>query len=41
MPEATIQRIDEFDDSPDDADALLAELWTEYVAGRDLSLIHI
>ena len=38
MPEATIHRIDEFDDSQDDADALLAELWTDYVAGPDPGL---
>jgi RNA polymerase sigma factor for flagellar operon FliA len=38
VPEATIHRIDEFDESQDDADALLAELWTDYVAGRDPGL---
>jgi RNA polymerase sigma factor FliA len=38
VPEATIHRIDEFDDAPDDADALLAELWSEYVASRDPGL---
>ena len=32
MPEATIHRIDEFDDSRETADALLGELWTDYVA---------
>jgi RNA polymerase sigma factor for flagellar operon FliA len=38
VPEATIHLVDEFDESPDDADALLAELWTSYVAGRDAGL---
>ena len=38
MPEATIHRIDEFDESREDADALLAELWTDYVASRDAGL---
>jgi RNA polymerase sigma factor for flagellar operon FliA len=38
VPEATIHRIHEFDESEDDADALLAELWTDYVAGRDPGL---
>ena len=38
MPEATIHRLDEYDDAPEDADALLAELWADYVAGRDPGL---
>jgi RNA polymerase sigma factor for flagellar operon FliA len=38
VPEATIHRIDESDESREDADALLAELWTDYVAGRDPGL---
>jgi RNA polymerase sigma factor for flagellar operon FliA len=38
VPEATIDRIDEFEESRDDADALLAELWRDYVAGRDPGL---
>ncbi|GAA3174629.1 RNA polymerase sigma factor WhiG [Blastococcus jejuensis] len=35
MSEATIYELDE---SGDDADALLAQLWTDYVAGRDPGL---
>src|SRR5690242_1679159 len=38
VPEATIHRIDEFDDESDDADALLAELWADYVDSRDSAL---
>jgi RNA polymerase sigma factor FliA len=38
VPEATIRRVDEYDDAPDDADALLAELWADYVADRDPGL---
>ena len=38
MPEATIHRIDEFDESREDADALLAELWNDYVDNRDAGL---
>jgi RNA polymerase sigma factor for flagellar operon FliA len=41
VPEATIHRLDdfdEFDDTGEDADALLAELWANYVAGRDPGL---
>src|SRR5689334_2707930 len=38
VPEATIHRIDEFDESRDDADALLAELWNDYVDNRDAGL---
>jgi RNA polymerase sigma factor for flagellar operon FliA len=38
VPEATIHRIDEFDESREDADALLAELWNDYVANRDPGL---
>jgi RNA polymerase sigma factor for flagellar operon FliA len=38
VPEATIHRIDEFDESREDADALLAELWNDYVDNRDPGL---
>jgi RNA polymerase sigma factor for flagellar operon FliA len=41
VPEATIHRIDESDESDEsreDADALLAGLWNEYVANRDPAL---
>jgi RNA polymerase sigma factor for flagellar operon FliA len=39
VPEATIHRLDEYDDEPqEDADALLGELWADYVAGRDAAL---
>src|SRR5215212_3998887 len=38
VPEATINLVDEFDDSREDADALLAELWANYVADRDPGL---
>jgi RNA polymerase sigma factor FliA len=38
VPEATIHRLDEYDDETQDADALLAELWADYVADRDPSL---
>ncbi|MGZ6838751.1 MAG: RNA polymerase sigma factor WhiG [Blastococcus sp.] len=38
MPEATIHRIDEFDESREDADALLAGLWNDYVGNRDPGL---
>src|SRR3954454_677337 len=38
VPEATIHRIDESDESREDADALLAELWTDYVDNRDPAL---
>jgi RNA polymerase sigma factor for flagellar operon FliA len=38
VPEATIEQLDEFDDSREDADALLAELWTNYVADREPAL---
>jgi RNA polymerase sigma factor FliA len=39
VPEATIDRLDEYDqESPEDADALLAELWANYVADRDPAL---
>jgi RNA polymerase sigma factor FliA len=38
VPEATIHRLDEYDDAPEDADALLAELWTNYVDTRDAGL---
>src|SRR6476620_11087965 len=41
VPEATIHRIDEFDEpdeAAEDADALLAELWSTYVDNRDPGL---
>ena len=38
MPEATIHRLDEYDEPQEDADALLAELWADYVADRDPGL---
>jgi RNA polymerase sigma factor for flagellar operon FliA len=39
VPEATIDRLDEYDDdATQDADALLAELWADYVADRDPAL---
>jgi len=39
VPEATIDRLDEYDDeSRADADALLAQLWADYVADRDPGL---
>src|SRR3954447_20367560 len=39
VPEATIDRLDEYDqESSEDADALLAELWANYVADRDPAL---
>jgi RNA polymerase sigma factor for flagellar operon FliA len=38
VPEATIDLLDEFDDSREDADALLAELWNNYVADREPAL---
>jgi RNA polymerase sigma factor for flagellar operon FliA len=38
VPEATIHRLDEYDDAPENADALLAELWTNYVDTRDAGL---
>ena len=38
MPEATIHRLDEYDESHEDADALLAELWANYGADRDPAL---
>jgi RNA polymerase sigma factor for flagellar operon FliA len=39
VPEATIHRLDEYDDeSREDADALLAELWANYVADREPGL---
>jgi RNA polymerase sigma factor FliA len=38
VPEATIHRIDESDESREDADALLAELWNDYVENRDAGL---
>jgi RNA polymerase sigma factor for flagellar operon FliA len=38
VPEATIHRLDEYDDAPEDADAFLAELWNTYVDSRDAGL---
>jgi RNA polymerase sigma factor for flagellar operon FliA len=38
VPEATIHRLDEYDDAPEDADAFLAELWITYVDSRDAGL---
>src|SRR3954464_2552880 len=39
VPEATIDRLDEYDDETrEDADALLAQLWADYVADRDPGL---
>ena len=39
MPEATIHRLDEYDDEQqEDADALLAALWADYVDTRDAGL---
>src|SRR5688572_30432859 len=38
VPEATIHRLDEYDESQEDADALLAQLWADYVADRDPKL---
>ena len=38
MPEATIDLLDEFDDSREDADALLAELRHNFVADREPGL---
>jgi len=38
VPEATIHRIDESDESREDADALLAELWNDYVDNRGPAL---
>src|SRR3954453_14814786 len=39
VPEATIDRLDEdAQESPEDADGLLAELWANYVADRDPAL---
>ncbi|MCW2613714.1 MAG: whiG [Frankiales bacterium] len=39
MPEATINRLDEYDDeSPESADALLGQLWADYVDSRAAGL---
>ena len=38
MPEATIDRLDEYDDPQEDTDALLTRLWADYVADRDPGL---
>ncbi len=39
MPEATIHRLDEYDEeSREDPDALLAQLWADYVTDRDPGL---
>jgi len=38
VPEATIHQLHEYDDSQEDADALLAELWANYVDQRDPAL---
>ncbi|MCW2699178.1 MAG: whiG [Blastococcus sp.] len=39
MPEATIHRLDDYDEEPqEDADALLAQLWVHYVDSRDPGL---
>src|SRR5436853_5969001 len=39
VPEAAIDRLDEYDqESPENADALRAELWASYVDNRDPAL---
>jgi RNA polymerase sigma factor for flagellar operon FliA len=38
VPEATVHRLDDYDDAAEDADALLGELWATYVDTRDAGL---